>query len=199
MTTTPTRPTSRQPLDLRSPADTAQQVVPIQPSPRRNRRVMWSYGAVASIILVAISGGIWWWQTRDQMPANFFPKSVYQAVSFPLFYPANLPSGYKFVEDSLSSSNQAIVFALEKDASHRVVVTVQAAPPGLNFDEFNRKELIGAKEIITRSGPGVVGLYGDHYLGSLLAEKTWIIVNAKPAVSSTDVENITKTLTRFTP
>ncbi len=61
------------------------------------------------------------------------PKGVRQSVSFNLYYPSKLPSGYKFDKTSLTNSNNVVFYAFNNaEANQTITVSLQALPD--NFD-----------------------------------------------------------------
>lgn len=144
------------------------------------------------IILALIAAGMTWYFVRP--PSSPIPKNISETVIFPLFYPTKLPTGYVINKTSFHSDNQVVLYSLTKSGAPNIVITVQSKPNGFDFSDFKDKQLRSSKSIANDAGDTVVGLYADRIVGSLLSDKSWVLVNAPSKVSAKDIETVMKSL-----
>ena len=145
------------------------------------------------LILIVAAGSTYLY--LNGTPPSPIPKTVSQSVAFQLYYPSKLPEGYTFDKSSFNSSNQVVIYALLQQGKKKVFVTNQPEPAGFNFDDFNKKQLSGSKTVLTPYGEAVVGIFGDKIVGSIVIDKTWILINTAEENGAAPVEQILKSLT----
>lgn len=147
---------------------------------------------VAGIIILAVAGGGLRYTLRNQ--PNPIPDSIVSAVTFPLYYPATLPAGYIIDQASFRADNQVVLYTLTKAGASNISVSIQSKPSGFDFNDFQNKQLRGTKAVANDNGEVLVGLYAERIVGSLLNDKSWVLVNASSKVSAKDIETIMKSL-----
>ncbi len=143
-----------------------------------------------AITIIGVGSGIY----LSQRTRNPFPVAISDSVTFPLYYPSKLPSGYHVDPSSFKGNNQAVLYSLVKANSPSIAISVQTKPSGFDFDDFKNKQLRGTKTVPTDAGDAVVGLYAERILGSLLTDKSWVLVNGSSKVSAKDIQTIVKSL-----
>lgn len=126
---------------------------------------------------------------------NPIPKSTVESVTFPLYFPSDLPRGYKFNPNSIKSNNHAVLYTLTNDRSSTIVISIQPTPTEFNFEEFHLKQISGSKEVLTKSGKAVIGMLTNRTVGSLVTDKSWVLTSAPANVSAKDVETVIRSLT----
>jgi hypothetical protein len=88
---------------------------------RRNKKM------AATFLVIFIIGLLLVGLLLKNMSADPFPKSVRQAVSFPLYYPSKLPRGYVLDKKSVKTQN-SIVFYTINNGNKKIFLSEQAAP-----------------------------------------------------------------------
>lgn len=150
-------------------------------------------GAIIGIVALLLCFSVLFVLWRSQT-SNPIPIAVQESVTYPLYYPTELPPGYQIDQFSFQANNQVVLYSLTKQGSPSIAVSIQARPNGFDFDDFNNKQLRGSKAIANDAGDGLVGLYADRILGSLLTDKSWVLVNAPSKVPAKDIEMVMESL-----
>lgn len=153
------------------------------------RKKVWL--GLGAICLLAIVGFTVYQLCR---PHNPLPPQVIESVTYPLYYPAKLPKGYQIDEQSFKANNQVVIYSLTKTGKPAMAISIQPKPANFNFDDFHLKKLSGSKELLTRSGKAVIGVYGERTVGSLVTNKSWVLLTAPASVSAKDVETAMQNL-----
>ena len=143
--------------------------------------------AIMVLLVVSVIGYVVWPRAENDLGSALQP--IAQKMAFPIYYPSPLPSGYVFKPTSLSVSSGIVVFALQNGKAS-IAFTEQAKP--LSFD-FN--QLSGTDEFRTPLGQAYILDFQSRTTGSVVTNKTWIVVNAMPAIGADKMREILNTLT----
>lgn len=144
-------------------------------------------------LMIILAGTVVFIMNRPAI--NPIPQNIQAAVTFPVYYPSELPTDYQIDQNSFQANNQAVLYSIIKTGSPSIAVSVQPKPNNFDFDDFHLKKLSGSKEIITLSGKAVVGVLGGRTVGSLAADKSWVLITAPNDVPTSEIETILKSLT----
>lgn len=145
--------------------------------------------AAASVLAVGVYGIAW----ARWHHSGVVPGYVRSSVNFPVFQPRNLPAGFA-VDTSSFKLNSEVVTFVAKSAQGAVLITEQAIPRQLDFDTFYADQLSDTRRMTTGIGEATIGYFGDTELGSIVTDRTWILVRAKQGVSSQQMDAIVQSL-----
>jgi hypothetical protein len=152
---------------------------------------------VAAVLLVA--GGVAIYQLRK--PSVRIPDTVTKAVTFPIYIPEQLPSGYTLDEQSFKyvAGEQVLVFQATDEAGDTLVFSQQAKPANINFSEFAQKQLINAKKLPNVPHPTTVGKTLDRQttLVSIVTSKTWIIMTTQVELDNQQFRDLSVSLRQY--
>lgn len=106
-----------------------------------------------------------------------FTSEIKQSVDFTLYYPANLPDGFKIEQDSVSQADEGVViYAISNGSGKRITISVQQMPENINLDLLYNN-LSDVYEIDTSYGKVKVGKDGNVLIGNVNANGTWLLFN----------------------
>jgi hypothetical protein len=129
---------------------------------------------------------------RPSMPKQI--TRLASNVTFPIYYPHNLPPGYSLDASTVSSTNNAALFSvINTTTGSRIVVSEQPKPSDIDFNSFYHDEYRRYESLTTPAGDGVIGDAGDSYLANITGDKTWIIVKG-PQSSGDSIKSLSLTL-----
>lgn len=159
------------------------------PVVRKHRLIDWrlmAVGFATAFLISAVAFGLTWarWTRSDVVPAY-----VRSSVNFPIYQPRTLPAGFAVDQTSFKLNSQVVTFVAKRGESE-VLFTEQARPRQFDFDNFYTNQLSDSRRTSTNLGSAVIGYFGDGELGSVLTERTWILVRAKQGVSSPQMDTI---------
>jgi hypothetical protein len=134
---------------------------------------------ITTILILAALAGVGTYFYKRHVDALPFPKVDIKSVSFPFYYPSELPPGYKPLKNSFSLQNGGVVFYSLTNGNARIKVSEQAvpeAPPDL-------AHIYGFKKVTTANGNDVaVGTTNSQPTALLLADTTLITVTGLKGV-----------------
>ncbi len=125
-------------------------------------------------------------------------KHTTQSVNFPLYYPTDLPAGYAFGNDSLSSTSNVVLFSLQNTTTGDVIsISEQPTPSSkLNLNAFYHNQFDSFSAIATPIGNGVYGKDSQNATISIPSDKTWLIIRA-PLTSGSQIKAIALKLAKL--
>lgn len=172
--------------------------------PRQKRSKMRTIRKVLLIVILLIflgsigAGSAYAYQ--HVRPAEL-PISYVKNSKFVIYYPFNLPDGYYVDKDSYTTQDNALVFTIKnsKDPKKFVPVSEQALPPNFNPDrqlpDASGSDTGQRGTFTTTAGKGEIGSFQGNQVASLVAGKTWIIMNVS-AIPSSEVGGIASSFQR---
>ena len=113
------------------------------------------------------------------------PTEIRAKVDFPLYYPSEVPPGYRIDEESFTATRDVASYAFD-GPDNRVSISVQPKPPGFDFDNFHSKQITGGEPLDTPVGKATIGTLGDRIVSSMVTDRAWILING-PAKTETSV------------
>lgn len=141
-----------------------------------------SWAIFISCALVILSSASYFgWKLFIWQPAvvNPFPTNVVAAMKFPIYYPTNIPSGYKIDTKSVTQpAAQVVVFDMTGPKGAKLYVSEEARPESFDLGGFYRK-FQDLKEVPVSDGSIAVGTLnsGQTEVVSRANDKTWILSN----------------------
>lgn len=122
------------------------------------------------------------------------PKKISESVTYPLYYPTSLPKGYSIDQKSFQTTGSVVFYNITAPSKPTLAVAIQAVPSDFNFDDFTQRQMTGSREILTPTGPAVLGQFAGKKVASIVINKTWLLINAPDQFSAKNLENIAKSL-----
>ncbi len=153
---------------------------------------------VVIIIIGGLAAGGWFWAYPKYITQpNPFPATIQNKVSYSLFYPAKLPSGFAISQSSYNLANNTVTYRATK-GDKKIVFTMQKAPAGLDFNAFYKQQLTDIQNYTTQFGPGVIGVNDNRQLGSLVANGTWVLLTTNSSsVNRDDISLVMNNLQKY--
>jgi len=152
---------------------------------------------LALLLIVASGAGVGYYKFhKDQTSGNqaYFPPSIISQVSIPLYYPINLPSGYKVNNDYKVLQQNVVYYSIKDAAANRYAVTIQPLPTSFDFNQFKGK-FLKPDEFSTTIGSALVGTAGANLIASIRTDdNSWVIINASNTNTQTQLETIVRSL-----
>lgn len=167
-------------------------------SPKRTRWVIIGFVALV-IIALGITAGYFAIkslkpnasQSNSSQTANSGSPTI-PGISFPLYYPSNLPPGYTFNKDTKVLKNDVLYYSIADPKGNNYYVTLQPVPASFNFTAFNSK-FLKPDQFTTNIGSVVAGQVGANYIASIQTNSNvWIIINSSNKDSLTPLEAISR-------
>jgi hypothetical protein len=101
--------------------------------------------------------------------SGLVPKNIRQSVSFPIYYPSALPSGYRLEKNTFSVQNGMVFYHLINGDS-TVVVSEQTSPP----NPLDLKSTPGFGEVPSTAGEAAAGMVDGTPVAIVVTEKTMV-------------------------
>lgn len=154
--------------------------------------------ASAAIVVLAAGAGLYWrlvvWQPAVVNP---FSTGVIAAMKFPLYYPTNLPRGYRIDKKSVTQpSDGVVVFDMIGPKGDKLYMSEEARPTTFDLGGFYKK-FQGLQEIPVSDGTVAVGRVnnGQTEIVSRANNKTWVLSNTSANVPQDQLVAMLKSLT----
>jgi hypothetical protein len=152
---------------------------------RKKSKKRWFIGLIFVLLLAAATS--LFIVTKDNSNYKELRKDLNQAqkeVPFPIFIPENLPKGFAYKKNSVSTTGSVILYSLSVNKDKIVSISEQTKPKTANFDDFYNRVLSNKTNVLSTQGKAVLGTGNNQTIGSLVTDKVWILVS-----TSTDVDN----------
>ena len=148
-------------------------------------------------IVIATLASVYFIKFSSEPP---IPQEVVSATIFPIYYPAEMPDGFAIDQQSFESSQSVVLYQIkQKDTGKKINVSLQPTLPDFEYDEFYKRDVVGRREVVTSSGPAILGTFGGAPFASLTTDTTWVILKADKGIKIEALETITKSLTEYKP
>jgi hypothetical protein len=149
------------------------------------------------LIIVAGSVAIWRFFIWQSSTANPLTPSVVASVSFPLYYPTEVPSGFHTDVNSIEQpDNGVIIFDVDGAGKEKIYVSQEVPPAKFGFPGFYAS-FTHPKRITDSMGTIEAGYTdsGQVAIASINTERTWILANTTAHVSPGQLITMLKSLT----
>ncbi len=158
-----------------------------KPTGRRNLVL-----AVVGLLIVGL-GAFLFTSHPAKTHAGPFPAAISPAqITIPVYYPANLPAGYKVTGYKVVKQD-ILNYAVTTKNNDNFYVDIQAIPAGYDFGVFD-KRFINPTSLTTNIGTATVGQMNNQLIGSIHTAKSWILINSTALKSTDDMVLICKSL-----
>jgi hypothetical protein len=155
---------------------------------------------VAGLCVAIAAGCIAYWRLFIWQPAAADPFTAkdMSSVQFPLYYPTQLPSGFRTDTKSVSHPEQGVVvFYLIGPNNSKLYISEEVRDSTFNLGGFYNS-FEGLKEIGVSDGAIAVGhLYGGTTeVASRANNKTWVLANTTAHIPLSQLQTMLKSLTQ---
>jgi hypothetical protein len=153
---------------------------------------------VGVTVLLLVAGGVIlaFVGSGNGVGSDPIPTKIIGSVDFTVYYPTNLPAGFKLDKHSFSIPQyDVIVFDLANNKSEKIYLSEEPRPSTFNFGGYY-KNFTDEQSTIIGSGTIVVGRInnGETEVGSLATNKTWLLTNTTAAVPLSQLSNMLNSL-----
>ncbi len=140
------------------------------------------YVRVGVVVVVLAAGVLVVVLTSTSSPV---PKSIVSAAQFPVLYPKTFPAGYGVDPATMSITSGVLVFVIQAPLKTNLNVSEQAKPGNFDFTQ-----LTGDMQFQTTYGNAILKVNGNQTTASLVASKTWVLINSTGPVATKDMQAI---------
>ncbi len=126
---------------------------------------------------------------REYTTLAGLPKTAYENLTFPVFFPRHPPIGFTLDRASISSTSQVLTYAYNYQGSNPVSVSIQPLDPKLDISSFN-----ATREIATPIGRGYLVEYDTRVTVAIVTNKSLILLNSQDHIPSSAVEQLADSL-----
>ncbi len=162
---------------------------PKQRRPKRKKRIIIFIIIMTVILVLAGLAAAGWFLVRPRYVQSKNNQSTAAStptipgISFPLYYPSNLPVGYTYNKDIKVIKEDVLYYSITDPAGNIYHVTLQKLPAAFNFSAFNSK--FQKPDLYTTNvGSVVAGQVGASSIASIqTSNNVWILIN-------TDAKNV---------
>lgn len=171
-----------------------------QEFPRVKRRDNKKYLLTAGIVcLVLAGGGAAYWRLFANQTAvvDPFTSRILSSMQFPLYYPTELPTGYRIDTKSVNVPQQGVVvFSMIGPKGEKLYMSEEARPSSFDLGGFYNK-FQDRKEVGVSDGAIAVGQLdgGRTEVASRANNKTWILSNTRANIPLEQLTTMMKSLT----
>ncbi len=143
--------------------------------------------AISALALWQGSAAYTHWQLTQ-----LIPSSVQQRVSFPIFLPEAAKTTIK--QSSFSYTNNVLQFEITINGT-LVTVAEQAKTSDFNLSNFTKSDgITDVKTITVSNGNALFGTVGPLKVGILETEKTIVTLSTTGAITTDELETVTRSL-----
>jgi hypothetical protein len=146
------------------------------------------------ITTVLVIGVVLFILTRHDTP-SLIPETIQSQVTFPLYQPGWLPSGYAIDDRSFDATSQVVTFSIINKQNSKLIVTEQPQPPQASIDTFYTQQLTEVHTSTGKSGAVTAGQFETSPLAGLATGRTWVLLRS----ASMDKDTIERIAQNFTP
>jgi hypothetical protein len=169
----------------------------VKKSPQRLfRPVLAVFSVCAGIVIIFLLVTLYR-HHMSTVSSDPIPLATRQKVSFPIYYPdqAKMPHGYKFSLNSLTASNQAVVYVVTYGKGQRIVFTVQQKPSETDLKGFYATHMPLYTQFQASGGTAADGVINGEVVVSLPTNsKAWLLITAPLNVSQPQLHKVVQSL-----
>lgn len=163
----------------------------IQRHPRRTLAI-----GAAAMLLLTIPAATWLIINTKPIPGKYR-----QGLGYPLYYPSNLPKGYKVDRTSYVRNDKTLIFSIQAPNGKNIAVSEQHIPAGLDLSQHPATNPAGIalpdqRNFTTAAGSAQISFWGDKLVSSLVTDNTWIILNVS-GFKLDDAQKVTQAFTKL--
>ena len=142
---------------------------------------------IAGLFLLGAGGGTVWLLTLHKPAAvDPFDAKTLASVDFPLYYPLQIPKGFRTDPKSVTEPQSGVVvFDMKDSKGRKIFVSEEARSSTYNYGGFFNG-IERSSQFKAQFGAAITGYLNNeqNVVGSIVSQKTWVIVNAKAGDTS---------------
>jgi hypothetical protein len=143
----------------------------LKPPQKKSRLFLGIIVSVVSAVVLIASFALLQHKNSDPVPNN-----VKKSSTIPVYYPVKLPVGYSIKGNSFSNNVDVITYFAEDNKNNRIIFSIQKPLSTEEQKDFDKRVLEDRVEVISNVGKAAIGKVNGHITGSLIANKSWILV-----------------------
>jgi hypothetical protein len=140
------------------------------------------------VLIIVIVTGIFVYLHQRGVSQTQLPASSYKDLGFKVFFPKNLPAGFRLDPQSVSSTADVLTYKYNYQ-NKPVVVSVQPLDPQLDISSFRP-----TREIDTSIGHGYLATFDNRTTIAIVAGKSFVLINSPNGISDATVEQFADSL-----
>jgi hypothetical protein len=150
---------------------------------------------LASILLgvVIVAAGTFMWLKDEPIQKDPITADIAAQVDFPLYYPASLPSEFKFEEITYDSGAGAVIYNYVS-GDKRLLFTQQRKSDSIDYNLLRDTQMTEVREISVPAGQAVMGILEKQLISAVFSGNTLIFINATGTSTPQDLEAATRSL-----
>ncbi|HEV2412975.1 MAG TPA: hypothetical protein VGS28_04215 [Candidatus Saccharimonadales bacterium] len=150
------------------------------------------------LFVVGVIGVSLWLTFLDRTSANAnpFTAQVLASVQFPLYYPTNLPTGFRMDPTSVSKPRaDVVIFNLDGPGSQKIYFSEEPKPGKYNIGDFFNS-LTGLKEYGVNGGTVAIGrnAQSDAEIANYVNSQVWVLANTNAPIPTDQMTTMMETL-----
>lgn len=123
------------------------------------------------------------------------PQNIRDAVDFSLYYPKELPAGFKVDPASFSIGSNVVAYTISYNPDSKLAVSLEPVPPSFDFEMFYEKSLRNTQTLVSRIGKTTIGrLNGVETASIMTTDKTWILITAPNGIDDNALRSVIQSL-----
>lgn len=151
----------------------------------RSKKLALAVAAVVALLGLLTTGTIIALHSHQPTAADPFDAKALASVKFPLYYPTQVPHGFRIDPKSVNfPQDGVVVFNLVDDKGRKIYISQEARSSTYNYGGFYNGIEQG-QQFKAHLGQAIVGHLGNGQttIGSLVTNKTWVITNTKSSTA----------------
>lgn len=134
---------------------------------------------IVIVIIAAIIVGGWLYRNTNNTSGPI-PKKFASGLSYPLYYPTNLPTGYRVDRSSFARRGNVLIFSVIGPNGENIAVSEEPRPANLDLGQTapaSGISLPDERAFTTSAGSAYISLWGAKLVSSLVTNSTWVLLN----------------------
>lgn len=162
-----------------------------RPKRKNAHKPLGAFIAIFFILGVVLAAGAGAFLYRERITAFLAPPSPFSSevrasLSFPVYYPTEMPGTFKLDTDTITQpDSNVVVYRLTNDEGIAVTISQQAANNQIDIRKLYPEDQ-EPKQVELPLGTAHIGTVEGSLLAHLVGQKTWIIVTTSPSTLSSD-------------
>jgi hypothetical protein len=153
--------------------------------PKKRRRNVYIIPAILAALLLSV-GTYFYFTNRTQ---STIPQETQESVSFPVYYPSELPEGYQLKKDSIKVDRDIVFYSFSNDDKN-IMISEQAIPP----TPPDLAHIEGFKHLTIPAGDAATGVNNGQPTALLLTDTTLVSITGIKGVSEKNVSDILQSM-----
>lgn len=132
--------------------------------------------------------------TSDAKDQHIAQTLAATTLEFPLYYPTKLPAKYSIDSTSITYDKGVALYQIHYGDNGTIAVANQAKPADVLFDDFYNRLLKNKADVFNAHGKAVIGTADSKTIGSLVTDKTWVLLTASGSIDKLEMTQLVASL-----